>query len=433
MKDGTSSRVAVIGLGRVGLPLALAFADCGLSVIGVDRDADRVEAVRAGRMPFAEPGADTVLARVLSAGCLTVTTSLRDCADANYIVVCVPTARTGGLEMDLSAVWGTFDDIAPGMRAGQTLILRSTVAPGTTDLIAARLAADHGKQVGDDVYVAHVPERIASGRFFAEVHTLPCIVGGVGERSTRSAGTLFAHLDAPIISTSPIEAELAKIWGNTFRYAMFALPNLLMMDCEQYGANVFSVIELINRDYSRGGMPPPGLTGGTCLRKDFAFVEARTTVPGMLAGAARVNEAVPAFLAAGLRRRLAGCQDIRVTVLGTAFKADVDDERDSLSLVLIDQLRTEGMVVRVHDPNVDTTSGWSEALEGAHAVVIGAAHQQFRRPDTLSRIVEAAHGEPLIVDPWNVLGSGQVFAFAGELGAEPDANIAASPVAGRTA
>src|SRR4029079_12736667 len=133
-------------------------------------------------------------------------------------------------------------------------------------------------------------------KFFMEIDSLPCIVGGIGDKSGEHAAALFGVFEAPIVQTPPIQAELAKIWANIIRYAQFALPNLLMMDCEQYDANVFEVIDLINHDYPRGGMAPPGLTAGSCLRKDFAFSEERSHAPRMLLAVSRVNESVPLFL-----------------------------------------------------------------------------------------------------------------------------------------
>src|SRR5207342_977959 len=137
---------------------------------------------------------------------------------------------------------------------------------------------------------------------------------GAGERAAR----LFSVFGAPIVQTTPVQAELAKIWTNILRYTHFALPNLLMMDCERYSANVFDVIDLINRDYPRGGIAQPGLTAGTCLRKDFTFSEERSAAPGMLLAVSRVNESVPLFLLEGLKRRLGSLSDRRVAVLGLA-------------------------------------------------------------------------------------------------------------------
>src|SRR5262249_6660382 len=154
----------------------------------------------------------------------------------------------------------------------------------------------------------------------------------------------------PLVRTTPVQAELAKIWTNILRYATFALPNLLMMDCESHGANVFEVIELINRDYPRGGMAMPGMTGGTCLRKDFAFSEERSNAPGMLLAVSRVNEAVPLFLVEGAKRRVGSLAARKVAVLGLTFKRDTDDVRDSLSHKLIRLLERELADVAVCDP-----------------------------------------------------------------------------------
>ena len=217
------------------------------------------------------------------------------------------------------------------------------------------------------------------------------------------------------MQTAPVQAELAKIWANIVRYTQFALPNLLMMDCEQYGANVFDVIDLINRDYPRGGIAAPGFTAGTCLRKDFTFSEERSNAPGMLLAVSRVNESVPNFLVRGMRRRLEGrLSGRKVAVLGLAFKADTDDERDSLSHKLVRLLERELADVAVHDPVVATpTQSLEDALADAEAVVVATNHSAYSRPSTLALVGPDA----LVVDPWNAFGSGQVFGFASELAA----------------
>ncbi|MDX6718100.1 MAG: UDP-N-acetyl-D-mannosaminuronic acid dehydrogenase, partial [Solirubrobacteraceae bacterium] len=259
-----SAEVAVIGLGRIGLPLAISFADRGLRVLGVDKDAARLQAVRDARMPFAEPGAQAALERVRAAGTLEVSDRVADAALADHIVITLGTPSFSHVEIDISDIRSALDDLLAHLRVGHTIALRSTIAPGTTEFVAGYLAKHRGFVIGEDVFVAHAPERIAAGRFFEEIDTLPCIVGGVGESSGERVGALFSVFDAPIVQTTPVQAELAKIWTNILRYANFALPNLLMMDCEQHGANVFDVIELINRDYPRGGIASPGLTAGTC-------------------------------------------------------------------------------------------------------------------------------------------------------------------------
>jgi UDP-N-acetyl-D-mannosaminuronic acid dehydrogenase len=191
----------------------------------------------------------------------------------------------------------------------------------------------------------------------------------------------------------------------------FALPNLLMMECEQYGANVFEVIDLINHDYPRGGIAPPGLTAGSCLRKDFVFSEERSSAPGMLLAVSRVHETVPRFLVEGLKRRLAGSlRDRKVAVLGLTFKRDSDDARDSLSFKLIRLLERELADVVRYDPHLpDQSEPLDSALSGADAVVVATNHSAFEG------LLPRLEPQVLLVDPWNVSGSGQVFAYAEEL------------------
>src|SRR5919198_4140081 len=344
--------VSVIGLGRVGLPLALCFADAGLTVLGVDADAERLAAVRDARMPFKEPGCDELLARLHASGRLSLSEHAVDAAQADAIVLTLGTPTFSHIEIDMGDIRAVLDDLLGVLREGHLLVLRSTVAPGTTEFVAGYLEKQRGFRVGDDLFVAHVPERIAADRFLAEIGTLPCIVGGVGEGSGERAAQLFEVLGAPIVQTTPVQAELAKIWTNILRYATFALPNLLMMDCERYGANVFEVIDLINRNYPRGGIAQPGFTAGTCLRKDFTFSEERSNAPGMLLAVSRVNESVPLFLVEGVRRRLGTLRERKVAVLGLAFKGDTDDERDSLAHKLIRLLERELADIAVHDPHV---------------------------------------------------------------------------------
>jgi UDP-N-acetyl-D-mannosaminuronic acid dehydrogenase len=311
------------------------------------------------------------------------------------------------------------DDLLPLLRPGHGLVLRSTIAPGTTEFVAGYVEKRRDLRVGTDVFVAHAPERIAAGRFLAEIGTLPCIVGGVGESSTERAAEVFGVFGAPIVRTSPVQAELAKIWTNILRYTMFALPNLLMMDCERYGANVFEVIELINRDYPRGGIAQPGLTAGTCLRKDFAFSEERSNAPGMLLAVSRVNEAVPLFLVEGIKRRLSGTiANRKIAVLGLTFKRDTDDERDSLSPKLIRLLERELADVAVSDPHAPTpTQPLADALKDAEVVIVATNHSEFEGPRMLREVLERADPNCLLVDPWNALGAAQVFAYASEAAA----------------
>jgi UDP-N-acetyl-D-mannosaminuronic acid dehydrogenase len=291
------------------------------------------------------------------------------------------------------------------------VILRSTVAPGTTEWVAGYIEQRRGFRAGEDIFVSHVPERIAEGHFLEEIATLPCIVGGVGEGSGDRAAELFEVFGTEIVRTLPVQAELAKIWTNILRYAQFALPNLLMMECEQYDANVFEIIDLINHDYPRGGMSRPGFTAGACLRKDFTFSEERSSAPGMLLAVSRVHETVPLFVINGLKTRLDGSlRDRKIAVLGLSFKRDSDDLRDSLALKLIRLLERELAHVARHDPHVPAQSEpFEAAVEGADAVIVATNHSDF------DGLLERLPSDVLLVDPWNTTGSGRVFARVSEL------------------
>jgi UDP-N-acetyl-D-mannosaminuronic acid dehydrogenase len=406
-----ATSVAIVGLGRVGLPLALSFADRGLDVVGIDKDPSVLQAISERRMPFHETGTQELLEQVVESGRLELSERLPAAAAADHIVLTLGTPAFSHIEIDISQIRSALDELLPLFRPGHSIIMRSTVAPGTTEWVAGYLAQRRGFTIGEDLFVAHVPERIAENHFLEEIASLPCIVGGVGEASGERAAELFSSFGTEIMQTTPVQAELAKIWTNILRYTNFALPNLLMMNCEQWGANVFEVIRLINHDYPRGGIASPGLTAGSCLRKDFTFSEERSSAPGMLLAVSRVHETVPLFLVEGLKRRLGGSlRDCKVAVLGLTFKRDSDDLRDSLAAKLIRLLERELAHVARHDPHVPAQSEPLEtALADAAAVVIATNHSEF---DGLLRRVPR---EALLVDPWNVTGSAQVFAFADEL------------------
>ena len=380
-------------------------------MIGIDKNPARLQAISERRMPFHETGTQELLERVGLSGRLELSERLSAAAAADHIVLTLGTPAFSHIEIDIKQIRQALDELLPLFREGQTIILRSTVAPGTTEWVAGYLEQRRGFVVGEDLFVAHVPERIAENHFLEEIASLPCIVGGVGTASGERAAELFSLFGTELLHTTPVQAELAKIWTNILRYTNFALPNLLMMNCEQWGANVFEVIDLINRDYPRGGIATPGLTAGTCLRKDFTFSEERSSAPGMLLAVSRVHETVPHFLVEGLKRRLGGSlRDCKVTVLGLTFKRDSDDLRDSLAAKLIRLLERELAHVARHDPHVPAQSEPLEtALADAAAVIVATNHTAFE--DVLPLVPRNA----LVVDPWNVTGSAQVFAYADEL------------------
>ncbi len=187
-------------------------------MIGIDNDPARLGSVRDGTMPFEETGAQELLDRVSASGRLTLSERVADAAGAKHIVITLGTPSFSHIEIDMRDIRSALDDLLGALRPGHALTLRSTVAPGTTEFVAGYLAKHRGFQIGEDVYVAHAPERIAAGRFLEEIDSLPCIVGGVGARSGEVVAELFGVFGAPIVQTTPVQAELAKIWANILRY-----------------------------------------------------------------------------------------------------------------------------------------------------------------------------------------------------------------------
>jgi UDP-N-acetyl-D-mannosaminuronic acid dehydrogenase len=319
------------------------------------------------------------------------------------------------IEVDLSMIRTALDSLLPVLRAGHHIVLRSTAAPGTTQFVAGYLEQQRGFEVGRDLFVAHVPARVADNRFTEEISSLPHIVGGIDERSTERVASLFEVLGDRIEKTTAVQAELAKIWADILRYTNFALPNLLMMNCEQCGANVFEVIDLINRDYPRGGIAMPGLTGGN-LRRHFAFSEERSRAPGMLTSVSHVNESVPFFLVDGIKRRIGALRGTKVAVLGLTSKRNSDELRDSLAARLVRLLERELAKVVVHDPHAPVaTDSFEDSVSEAAAVVVATNHEEFSDRRALRVLGERAAADCLVVDPWNALGSAQVFAYLDEV------------------
>ena len=259
-------------------------------------------------MPFEEPGTQELLERVNSRRRLKLTDQIQDAAGCDHIVLTLGTPAFSHIEIDISDVRKVTDDLLPVLREGHSLILRSTVAPGTTDWLAGYIEQRRGFVPGEDVFVSHVPERIAANRFLEEIYTLPCIVGGVGAGSGAKAAELFEVFGTEIVQTTPVQAELAKIWTNILRYTEFALPNLLMMNCEQYGANVFEVIDLINHDYPRGGIGQAGPHRRHLPAQGLRLLRGALERAGDAAGGvarARDRAAVPRRGAQAAARRLA--------------------------------------------------------------------------------------------------------------------------------
>jgi UDP-N-acetyl-D-mannosaminuronic acid dehydrogenase len=387
--------VVVGGCGHVGLPLALAFAERGLQVGVYDLDPVAVDKVSNGRMPFEEPGAPELLGRVLGSGHLRATADPAIVARAEHIVVVVGTPVDEHLNPDPHVVPAAVGALADHLRPGQLLVLRSTVYPGVTALVEHLVEG-----LGTQVEVAFCPERIAEGKALHELYELPQIVSARQQSALMRARKLFETLTSETVEMLPEEAELAKLFTNTYRYLKFALANQLYMMANDYGLDYERIRRGLTHNYPRAAdLPAAGFAAGPCLLKDTMQLAAFNNNNFVLGHAAMmVNEGLPLYVVDRLARRyeLGG---MTVGILGMAFKGESDDIRSSLAYKLKRILRFKAGAVLCADPHVSTDHNLvseEELLERSDLVVIGAPHRRYATLEI---------SQP-VVDIWGVRGEG---------------------------
>jgi len=388
--------VVLGGGGHVGLPLSLAFAKTGLRVGIYDTNEATLERIGRGEMPFMENGAPELLRDVLPTGRLELGSDGAMIARTSQLVVVVGTPVDEFLGPSMTIFERTVDQIAPFLRADTLIVLRSTVYPGTTAFVAQNLAAR-----GCRAHVVFCPERIAEGHALEELHSLPQIVGADDDASFERAAGMFRHLTDRIIRTSTKEAELAKLFTNTWRYMKFAVANQFFMIAHQAGVDYSNVLEAIRRDYPRAAdLPSPGFAAGPCLFKDTMQLAAFTSdhFP-MGQSAMQVNEGLPAYIVSALERRYGGLNGRSIGILGMAFKAESDDPRASLSYKLRKLLHWAGARVLCTDPYVpdDRLVPLETVLADSDILVLGVPHRAYRG---------LAVGGRDVVDIWGAMGEG---------------------------
>jgi UDP-N-acetyl-D-mannosaminuronic acid dehydrogenase len=368
--------VVVGGCGHVGLPLGLAFADRGLDVALYDIDDVAVARVSAGMMPFEEPGAAPVLERVLGNG-LVATVDPSIVGVAEHVVVVVGTPVDEHLNPDPTAVSDAVRDLSQYLHDEQLLVLRSTLYPGTTAMVERTVA-----QLGLEMGVAFCPERIAEGKAMTELFELPQIVAARDDSVFDRAQKLFRALTAQTVRLSPEEAELAKLFTNTWRYIKFATANQLFMMANDFGLDYERIRLGLALDYPRAAdLPRAGFAAGPCLLKDTMQLAAFNNNNFVLGHAAMmVNEGLPLYLVSRLENQYP-LSDMTVGLLGMAFKEESDDVRSSLSYKLKRILKFRTKAVLCNDPFVRSDAelvGLDDVLAQSDLLIIGAPHRVYR-------------------------------------------------------
>ena len=386
--------VIIGGCGHVGLPLGIGFASRGLAVTLYDINSAAVDLVNSGRLPFKEDGAEDKLAVAVRDGGLVATTDPASVRTAEHVVVVVGTPVDEHLNPNLAAVPNAIERCVEHLQDGQLLILRSTVHPGVTAL-TEKLLARHNL----DIDVAFCPERIAEGKAMTELFDLPQIVAARSDGASSRAEKLFRVLTEEIVVVSPEEAELAKLFTNTWRYIKFAAANQFWMMANDFGLDFERIRHAITHDYPRAAdMPGPGFAAGPCLFKDTMQLAAFNNNNFVLGHSAMlINEGLPLYLVSKLEARYE-LSEMTVGVLGMAFKGGSDDPRESLAYKLRKILLLKAKETLCTDPYVvdERFVPLDEVLARADLFVIAAPHAEYR---------DLVTDKP-VVDIWGLTGRG---------------------------
>lgn len=392
----TGRTVIVGGLGHVGLPFGLFLASRGFDVWLHDVNEAHKRAVLAGEMPFMEVGASNVLRDALSRETLHVADDLSAIEAAEHIVIAIGTPLDQEGRPDATGLMSLVADMAPLVQYGQHLMLRSTVTLGTTTRLHEKL-----KDMSKCLDISFCPERIVQGNALLELPHMPQIVSGTTAQAEERAARFFNALGVEVVRLSPEGAELAKLFCNAWRYIQFAASNEFCRLAEFANLNYETIRSAITHSYPRATIPKAGFAAGPCLHKDTVQLAASFPAQfGLGEAALEINEQVPRRLVEKVLRRGLDLRGKTAAILGMAFKADIDDTRDSLSFRLRDCLRDVGARVLCSDEYVRTGDlvDRDVALAQADVVFVAVPHSAYfgmRFP-----------GSSIVVDPWEVTVGG---------------------------
>jgi UDP-N-acetyl-D-mannosaminuronic acid dehydrogenase len=366
--------VVVGGCGHAGLPFGMVLADHGMQVVLLDVDEAKVASINQGHMPFLEAGAEALLPKLIGKS-LIATTDPECLRSAEVVISVIGTPVDEHLNPTVSALYRSLDDLIEYVPDGSLLVLRSTLYPGVTRILKDRI--DERKR---EIHVAFCPERIAEGKAIEELTSLPQIISAFEPVALAKAREIFSQIAPAIIELEPLEAELAKLFTNSWRYLNFAASNQFYMLAESYGLDFYRIYNAVTQEYPRmRSFARAGFAAGPCLLKDTLQLSAFSSNNFFLGHAAMlVNEGLPNFIVSQLRSE--GLSKSTVAILGMAFKGDSDDNRSSLSYKLKKLLQVEARNVLCTDPLIIDPRfvPLEEAVERADVIILGAPHSAYR-------------------------------------------------------
>lgn len=382
------------GCGHVGLPLGMAFADQGKKVALYDLNKINIDKVNKAEMPFKEEGAAPVLKRTIKSGKLVATDDPTVIKDSKVIIMVIGTPVDGHLNPKINEIIKAVKEIEKYINDDQLLVMRSTLYPGVTKKVHEYL-----QKQGKNTKVAFCPERIAEGYALTELYELPQIVAGCTPQATTEAQSLFKTLTKQTITVDPTEAELAKLFTNTWRYINFAISNQFYMIAEASGLDFYKIYGAMTQDYPRlKSFAKAGLAAGPCLFKDTMQLSSFSGNNFFLGHSAMlVNEGLPDFVVSQMKEKHE-LEHHTVGLLGMAFKGDNDDARESLSYRLKKRLEIEANKVLCHDPYVKDSRlvSLDKIRREADIIVLATPHSVYKDEDW---------GDKIVIDMWNFYGN----------------------------
>jgi UDP-N-acetyl-D-mannosaminuronic acid dehydrogenase len=386
------------GAGHVGIPLVLALAESGARVNVNDLNRETLNILKAGRLPFIEHGAQSILTKALAERRLVFTTGPEQISKNGPVIITIGTPVDEFLNPVRRVVQDCIDSLLPHVTDGQLLVLRSTVYPGTTDWLHTYLASR-----GRKLKLAFCPERVVQGYGIKELQEMPQIVSGTTPDAEREAAALFQAIAPEVVTVSPLEAEFAKLFGNAYRYIEFAATNEFYLIAKSAGVDYQRILGAMKHNYTRAkSIPRPGFAAGPCLVKDTMQLAAFARNQFGLGHAAMlVNEGLVLHVIDDLRRRY-DLGTMTVGLLGMAFKAEIDDTRASLSYKCKNALTSHARAVLTTDPFVTTDPDlrpFDEVIERSDLLILCTPHSQYKNADL--------KGKP-VVDVWGFLDKANV-------------------------
>lgn len=383
------------GCGHVGLPLGIAFADNNQKVILYDINQAVIEKVNKGIVPFKEEDAEKVLKRVVKNKNLIASNDPQVVANSKSVILVIGTPVDEHLNPKVSEIIRAVKEIEEYLQDDQLLVMRSTLFPGVTEKVKNYL-----REKGKKISVAFCPERIIEGKALTELYELPQIVAGCDDKATKLASSLFKVLTKQIVVTKPVEAELAKLMTNTWRYINFAISNQFYMIANANGYDFYNIYNAMTKDYPRlKSFAKAGLAAGPCLFKDTMQLSAFSGNNFFLGHSAMlVNEGLPSFVIDAIKNKHNLSRSV-VGVLGMAFKGDNDDPRESLSYKLKKELEIEAKEVLCNDPYINDPRfvPLEEIKKKADIIIVATPHSIYKKIDW---------GKKTVIDMWNFYEKG---------------------------